>query len=114
MEEKKGTHDLRKHIRFNPDSLSVAILGDSLENFSDYDSDTALFTGQQVALIENESWNGCSLILMNRGNRADFFPVNHRAYVKIGKLPPAQAVVKWREIISPEIIKIGMEILSFV
>ena len=83
----KKSEPNRKHIRFNPD------LGD-----------VAWIDGQVPGLIVNESYTGCSLIVLNtlKVEKGD------QVQVQVGKLNAMKAEVRWVKKVDRDIIRIGL------
>lgn len=105
-------NDNRSHIRFNPDTFDIAILGSKVEDFSDYDESTSDFSGERVALISNESYSGCSLVVHFKGDVSVYLNAGEVHFIKVGRLNPMKAEVKWKKILGDQVIHVGFEYLE--
>ncbi len=99
----------RKYIRFNPELLEVAIIAFESNKHKDYDDTTIQMEGDMAALIIDESYSGCNLLIFNRKKDPSLFSVGSSCVVKAGVLSPLKATVRWREEVTPEILKAGLE-----
>jgi hypothetical protein len=77
----------RKHIRFNPD------LGD-----------VAWIEGKTPGLIVNESFTGCSLIVLSSVD----IEKGDTVRVQVGKLKAMESEVRWVKKIDRDIVRIGL------
>jgi hypothetical protein len=102
----------RNFIRFNPESLDIAILSLDETAFSHYDKSTEQFSGDMAGLIVDQSFKGCSLIFVNRASSEDLLAVGYKCIVKVGDLAPLPAQVRWRENLPSNLIKAGFEFLK--
>ncbi len=85
----------RKHIRFNPDEdtfIAVKI------------EDDTLYTG----LCVSESQGGCSGVFMNHVN----FISGKMCYLKVGKLDPVSAEIRWVTELDTDVVKVGFQYLA--
>jgi hypothetical protein len=103
----------RQFVRFNSNELDVAFLSLSEDKFSEFDEQTFQFEGDMAGLVIDESYQGCSLILLNKKEDDGFMPIGTRCIVKVGKQNPLQAEVKWRKSVAPDVLRIGLEIFDF-
>ncbi len=87
----------RKSIRFRATPIAVA--------FIDLNHSNKTFKPTVTALIANESYTGCALVLVSD----ETFKVNQLAKVKIGDLDPLDARVVWSKTLEENIKKIGFE-----
>jgi hypothetical protein len=108
----KKENDNRSHIRFNPDIFDIAIIGDKLEDFQNYDDSTSDFSGRRVALISDESYSGCSLIISFKGDVSSYLNPGEKHIVKVGRLNPMNAEVKWKKILDSHVLHVGFEYLE--
>lgn len=90
----------RRHTRFNPDYLTVALLemGESENDFSP----------QMAALVINQSYRGAALAM--RPHAA--LTLGQKCYVKVGELAPLRAEIVWMKGDDPEMIKVGVNFLD--
>ncbi len=105
-------NDNRSHIRFNPDSFDIAIIGTSEDDFKGYDESTYNFTGTRVALISDESYSGCSLIVIYKGVLEHYLNPGETYILKVGKLNPMKAEVKWKKVLNDHVIQAGFEYVT--
>ena len=105
-----GKEEHRRHIRFDPDKFDIAILSNSSNDVSHYDETTANFEGKYVALICDESHEGCNLIVKSQKENETDFDAGKHFILKLGKLPPMPAMIRWQKVLSPGIFQIGMRI----
>lgn len=92
----KATSGIRKSVRFAPDALSVAQI--SFKN-------RVSFKPELVALILNESFTGCALLV----NSDDKISTNDDVIVKLGEMSPMRARVVWSKNLEENIYKIGIK-----
>ncbi len=86
----------RKHIRFTPDESTIILL--NLEE----DSDTL------CGLCITESQGGCSGVFINHNG----FKAGRMVYLKVGKLDPIGAEIRWVTELDKDTVKIGFFYLS--
>ena len=108
-ENNMNSIDQRKYVRFNPAEMAIAVISSTLSEMSDYDSETSNYTGEFVALVNDESYKGCSLIIKNTSKVNAQLQPGKQFILKLGQLPPQPAIIKWREEIAPGIIRVGMQ-----
>ena len=102
----------RNYLRFNPESLDIAIAGLDDSGFSNYDTDTDQFNGDMAGLIIDQSFKGCSVVFINREKSDAFLPEGLKCIVKVGKMSPLPALVRWREDLPSNLVKVGFEFLK--
>lgn len=85
----------RKHIRFHAEEDTFITV--KLE-------DDSLFTG----LCLSESQGGCSGVFV----KSDHFMAGKMGMVKVGKLDPLSAEIRWVTELDSEVIKVGFHFLS--
>ena len=85
----------RKHIRFQPDSDTFMAV--RLE-------DNSLYTG----LCVSESQGGSAGVFINHPN----FVSGIMCLVKVGKLDPISAQIRWVTELDSDVLKVGFEYLS--
>lgn len=103
----------RKRIRFEPEPMDIAIIAVSDEAQERYKNRGYAFRGDIPGLIENESHNGCSLLVILHGDdRQNLLNMESNCIVKLGKLNPLAGVVKWKKEIEEGIYRIGIELLE--
>lgn len=97
---KKDKKHPRAFIRFAADPNTVAWISTS--------ADPMTFKGEQVALVINESYSGCSFIMVSKPKIIE----GQRFTVQPGKAAPVAAVVRWCKEIAPSVWQLGCEIDS--
>lgn len=102
----------RNYIRFNPEDLDIAIASLNQKDFQHYDSMTHDFSGNMVGLILDQSFKGASIAVVNKEKSDSFMPVGYKCILKVGQLAPLPAEVKWREVVSGDLLKLGFEFLQ--
>lgn len=98
----KASKVKRKSLRFSPDQTAYAQI--DLEGHCTDDS----FDPSIVALITDEAYKGCGLVMLN----TDALKVGDQCALKVGKIGPIMAEVKWREEIDSRVIKVGFLFLE--
>ena len=90
----------RSRIRFTPEGNEFAILSFNLE----------LFQNDLEALIINESTQGSCVVFNKKFIPKDII-ISKGIYVlvKIGKLEPVRAIVRWINNIDSDLMKVGFE-----
>jgi hypothetical protein len=99
---------LRKHIRFYPDPMEIALVDTNEQHFHQFKKAAPMMVTQYIALIENESYSGASLVFIIKDENPDFIQIGTNWIVKIGELEPMQAEVKWNQKIDDVIVKVGI------
>lgn len=66
------------------------------------------FQPNAVGLILDESFKGCGLVIL----QTEKLQVGEKVKIKVGKLHPLKAQVRWRAQIDPRVLKIGLEFLE--
>lgn len=89
----------RYPIRFKPDPLTVA--------FIDF-SKAKNFTPTNVGVVINESYSGCSLVMVHDQ------PINKgdKVRIKVGQLPEMKASIAWAKLLEENIYKLGIQLLE--
>lgn len=90
---------MTRSIRFQPDPLDHALI--------DFHDETG-FAATAVALILNESYTGCALLIKT------LEPLNKDQIikVKVGRLAPMRAKVIWLKGVDDNVIKAGVQFLE--
>lgn len=95
-----GIGKQRQAIRFDPDVGAYAEIG--------YTDQNSQWVVEKVALILNESYTGCGLILVDEGK----FQIGTRLLVKVHPLEPLFAEVVWRKPLEEKVVRIGLKYLE--
>ena len=90
----------RKHLRFKPDPLDVALIGRYDENDR--------FVPQQVGLIAEESYSGCGIVSVAEKP----FDVGQHLVIAVGKQPPQWAEVRWCRQVENDLLRVGLMFLA--
>lgn len=99
----------RNFIRFNPDSMETALVDPDENRFLAYHAQNYTFTPSIVALIYDQSYSGCSIIVINYKQENSFLPIGLQCVIKVGEMSPLQGKVRWRETLTNDVLKIGIE-----
>ena len=105
-------NELRKHLRFYPDPMEIALIDTSPGNFSNFNKSDPEMTTSHIALIENESHTGASLVLVIKDENQNYIKTGTKWITKIGNLSPMRSEVKWNRKIDDLIYKVGIEYLD--
>lgn len=89
----------RSHERYEPEPNTTAAI--------DVSGNTD-FTPSIVALVMNESFKGCGLILPS----TNLLQVGDTVVIKVGSVQPVRAEVKWRTQIDAQAVKVGLMYLD--
>jgi len=103
---------LRKHIRFYPDPLEIALIDTDVERYKSFHTASPEMETQFIALIENESHTGASLVFVIKDGAPEFIKSGTNWIVKMGELVPMRCVVKWNQKIDDVIFKVGIAIIE--
>lgn len=103
---------LRKHIRFYPEPLEIALVDADPGRYQKFNKADPEMVTSYIALIENESHTGASLVFIIKDDKSEFIQVGTKWIVKIGQLAPMRAEVKWNQKIDDVIIKVGVTFLD--
>jgi len=103
----------RKHLRFYAEPLEIALISTKKKDYEAFSThEDYHFIPDHVALIDNMSYEGCSLIFIEDNAHGTFLPKDTDIVIKLGKLNPMRAKVAHREKIDTRIVKIGIAILD--
>ena len=91
---------MSRSIRFQPDPLDHAQI--------DFNFEGKDFTPTAVALIMNESYTGCSLIVKTN----EPVTANHKIKVKVGRIGILSAKVVWVKKLEDSLFQIGVQFLE--
>lgn len=91
-------------LRFDPDLLNYALI--DLES-----AESEEFSPKFVALIDNESYAGCSLVVLNKEKNLNY-KVGQVIRVQVGNLDPMLSKIAWVKPIEDQIVKIGIQYLK--
>lgn len=100
----KNPDDRRRYLRYPPDLTETVMV-----QFSSSDGN---FQPEMAALPIEESRGGLRLILLNRE------PVinvenDSSCTVEIASLGPQPAQVRWIEVVDEDVVKVGVELLTY-
>lgn len=90
----------RKHVRYRPDRLTTAKI--------QLDAVTSSFVSEASALVYEESYGGCCLIVINERPVA----LQDRWRIQVGNLQPMIAEVVWVKRLDDAVYKVGMKFLE--
>ena len=107
-----SSDDIRKHIRFYPEPLEIALIDTNKVRFAGYNHGDPVMITDYIALIENESQKGATLVFVLKDDDQSFVKEGARWLVKLGKLAPLRAEVKWHRTIDTFIVKVGILLLD--
>lgn len=102
----------RQHIRFIPDPLEIALLDFKDSSFNNFNKKVPLMETDAIALIENESHNGASIVMVVKEKNPSFLFQGKKCIVKLGPLEPMRAEVKWLEWLEDLIVKAGIAVID--
>ena len=89
----------RRRIRFKGNPETVAQI--------DFVPESEAFASGCVALVSDESFSGCGLVVIN----GQEFNVGQQLAVKVGNLGPVQARVQWIVEVDHQVSRIGIKYL---
>ncbi len=98
--QKKYTNS-RKYIRFKPDDLDIAYVMLNTPDADDFKPDLS-------ALIIDEAHKGCSVAVLP----AKEINEDTIIYIKVGKLPPLKAQIKWKKSLDGVLDRLGIMYLE--
>lgn len=90
----------RKFIRFKPDDNALALI--------DLKTTGKDFTPSMSALILNESFSGCALVLTSN----DIIKAGTKIKIKIGNLHVMKGEIVWSKVLEENIQKVGVKIIE--
>jgi hypothetical protein len=106
------SNEQRKHIRFYPDPLEIALFDVKTKTYNEFNKADPQMETDYIGLIENESHNGASIVLVLKEKNPEFLLQGKRCIVQLGPLSPMRVEIKWIEWIEERIVKIGITILD--
>jgi len=90
----------RKHVRYRPDKLTIARI--------QLEAVTSSFVSEASALVYEESYGGCCLILIH--DRA--IALQEKWRIQVGNLQPMTSEVVWVKRLDDAIYKVGLKFLE--
>lgn len=90
----------RRFLRYKPDENDVALL--------DFKTTSKDFKPTLTAIILNESYSGCALVLASN----EVLKKDTKLKIKIGKLDPMKGEIVWCKVLEENIQKIGIRLLE--
>lgn len=88
----------RRFLRYPPDPMDTAKI-----DFSKGDT----FNPQYVALIRQEAYAGCGLLLVYQEGMEQDFAKGRDCVIQVGKLEPLPAEIVWSSVLDDEVLKVG-------
>jgi len=96
----------RKHMRFRPDQVEVALI-----QFSEAEPEDFFFQAESAGLVLEEAYGGCGLVMLSHFDAIE--PVEGmRCQVKVGKIGPLRAEIRWVKKLDDDVARIGIEYLD--
>lgn len=93
----------RRHMRFRPDQVEVALI-----QFSEAEPEDFFFEAEAAGLVLEEAYGGCGLVTLSHFESAQ--PVEGmRCQVKVGKMGPMRAEIRWVKKLDDNVARIGLE-----
>lgn len=90
----------RSSIRFHPDPTDYALL--------DFKPKALRFSPSTSALILNESYSGCAILMTSEV----VIPTKTKVKIKVGKLDPILGEIIWVKNLEENIFKVGIKLLE--
>ncbi len=90
----------RSFTRFKPDPLDVALI--------DFKPKAVKFEPQKVALLLNESFSGCALLM----NTHDPIEKGKKVRIQVGRLSPMLGEIVWVKHLEEDLFKVGVKLLE--
>lgn len=103
---------MRKHIRFYSEPKEIALIDVNPDRYKNFNAADPNMVTEYIALIENESHTGASLVFVIKESDPDFIKIGTKWIAKIGMLAPMRVEVKWNQRIDDVIVKVGIAILD--
>jgi len=94
----------RKHTRFSPDPGTYAKI--------DLDSSAADFRPHMMALVSEEAYGGCGLVVVDPQTFGPHLKPHDQIKVQVGNLDPMRAEVRWRIDVDAKVIKLGLKYIE--
>ncbi len=96
----------RRYIRFRPDEIEVALI-----RFGEADPDEFLFRADAAGLVLEEAYGGCGLVTLSHCDATE--PIEGtRCLVKVGKMGPMRAEVRWVKRLDEHVARVGIEYIE--
>ena len=97
---KELAKNVRKHMRYRSDPSTVTFLATKLTK--------GKFSAEQLALVQNESFKGCCLVIQaNKG-----LSVGNNVWIQLGELEPMECEIRWIEMLTSDVYKVGLYYLD--
>lgn len=96
----------RHHMRFKPEDVEIALI-----QFTDADPEVATFEPHTAGLVIDEAYGGCGLVALGHGTPEGVHD-GARCNVKVGKIGPVKAEVRWVRKLDEDVSKLGIEYLN--
>lgn len=91
---------MSRPTRFQPDPLDHALI--------DFNFEGKDFAPTAVALIMNESYSGCNLIVKTK----EPLTANHKLKIQVGRIGILTAKIAWVKEIDPHLLQVGVQFLE--
>ena len=101
-----GATPKRRHMRFEPDEVVIAEL-----QFIDAEPDDRFFKPRLAGPVLDESYDGCALVALSHALPEDVAE-GTRCLVKLNRLGPMRAELRWVRKIDDEVCRIGVHYLD--
>lgn len=96
----------RRYLRFEPDEIEIAQL-----QFVEAEPDDFFFKPEAAGLVIDESYEGCALAVVANTLPEGLAKGTH-CQIKINKLGPMRAELRWIKELDEEVWKIGVHYLD--
>jgi hypothetical protein len=92
----------RRRIRFRPDPLDLAHIDSRPIGDHPFEPDTV------AVIVDEDPLGGCGLVIVENGKLAR----GDTCVVRLGRLDPLRAEVRWRRTIDEDVVRIGLRFLQ--
>jgi len=108
----KKTDERRRYLRYNPQSVHALDLEQkSVEAIChlDINDDPTEFRPSLLGMVVEKSHAGCSLVMVRIDDSCDNLRAGTICTAKTGPLHPLKAVIVWRQDLSADLFKLGLQ-----
>lgn len=93
----------RRFLRFTPDEFEIALL-----QFTEARPDEFFFETEAAGLVIEEAYGGCALVVV-RKLIPESLAEGTRLQIKVAKLGPMKAEVRWIRHLDDDVSKLGLQ-----
>lgn len=99
-------NEKRRFLRFEPEEIEIALL-----QFAEAEPDDFFFEAETAGLVIEEAYGGCALAVL-RKTLPDDAGEGRRLQIKVARLGPMRAEIRWVQPLDDDVSRIGIQYLD--